>query len=66
MREKDGTKWKRGRPYSPDSRRQTVKFRLNEEEKDMLEAVCFEKNLSISEILRTGIRSQYLEIAKKR
>lgn len=49
----------RGRPPKEDSKADQYRLRLNKEDRSMLEHLSVESGMSMSEILRRGLRIQY-------
>lgn len=49
----------------PEPRDTAVTIRMSDEEKRMLTAVADAKGVSISDVVRQGIRSEYAKLAKK-
>lgn len=52
---------KRGRPIKAGSKNSRMELRLTDREVEMLEYVMDETGLSKSEVLRMGLRAQYLK-----
>lgn len=62
----DDIKKKRGRPKSDKTRDTLVGARFSKEEDDMLREICFELEMSRTEVVRKAVKAYYHTLFSRR